>query len=301
MVQNRHDSAAAMNAQQILAQGAGYFIGFAIVAVIMLLQRRMWVRRAHKLAVQADIALPEALTGRVVRYLRREGLLWQFLSVGGVVLGGIGVAISGTPPNAARSVPPLLACVPLFWIAAGLAMSRWPQWSAPGEPRVSRPRGPAVRRAFTPAEFVAVEAGLVLSAALEAWGLWYVSASALWWLACAIALAGAFAIGRRAAARAMNRAPGLGDAIETGWDDVLRFRRVRAATVNAVWGTAAFAYLLDGWASSAFVAKTPIPGGESYTLVWWPILASVIAIVVLWRVFRQGRRLWRQAWPDRDA
>jgi hypothetical protein len=37
------------------------------------------------------------------------------------------------------------------------------------------------------------------------------------------------------------------------------------------------------------------------TIEVWPISGTVAVAVLLWLVFRQGRRLWRRAWlePDR--
>jgi len=132
-------------------------------------------------------------------------------------------------------------------------------------------------------------------------GLRYVRAPATWWLACAAALSAAFAAWRYAATSLMSRPSSASDAIELGWDDLLRFRRVRAVTAGAAWAPAAYLYLIDCMMSSAFGQQTTAPGEVGYQLRWWPIIAPIAVALLLARVFRQGRHLWRRAWLERDA
>jgi hypothetical protein len=156
--------------------------------------------------------------------------------------------------------PWILAGLPLYWAILCFVLSLWPRWKASGGYRVAHLGGSRVRQAFTPAEFTAVVIGAVLSAALGAWRLWYVAAPVTWWLACAAALAAAFAAWRYAATSLMSRPSSASDAIELGWDDLLRFRQVRAVTAVAAWATAIFVYLTDCAMSSAFVQETTAPG-----------------------------------------
>jgi hypothetical protein len=288
-----------MNGAFSAGSAVGYFIGLLIAAAVILPQRRLWVRKARKLALQSDIALPQPLVARAARFLRNEMVLSQFFtSLTVPLMDGFLIPIAAHESWAA-SLPWLLASASLYVAVACFVVSLWPRWKASGEYRITHLDRLPVRRAFTPAEYAAVNAGLVFSAALTAWGLWYVAASPLWWLGCAAALAGAVAVGRFTADRIMSRPSSASDSLELGWDDLLRFRQVRGLMIGLAWGSAALAYLIDAVASSAFVTGTPIPGGESYQFNWWPIVVPVIVIVVLYRVFRQGRRLWRQAWLDR--
>jgi len=114
-------------------------------------------------------------------------------------------------------------------------------------------------------------------------------------------LAAAFAAWRYAATSLMNRPSSASDAIELGWDDLLRFRQVRAVTAGAAWAPAAYLYLIDCMMPSAFGQQTTAPGEVGYQLRWWPIIAPIAVALLLARVFRQGRHLWRRAWLERDA
>jgi hypothetical protein len=290
-----------MSAQQFVDHQVGYLIGFTIIAAILLPRRRLWVKRAHKLAVQSDIALPGPLVGRIARFLRNEILFSQLIVALTVPLLDAVLFYSLAHRNRAAWHPWILVGVPLYWAAACLALSLWPRWKASDEYRVTHLGTLPVQRAFTTAEFAAVNAGLVVSAALTAWGLWYAAASPIWWLACAIALTGAVAVGRYAVANIMNRPSSASDAIELGWDDLLRFRQVRAVTASVAWAPAAFVYLIDCLMSPAFFTQTTTPGEVSYQLRWWPIVVPVLVVVLLSGVFRQGRQLWRQAWLERSA
>jgi hypothetical protein len=167
----------------------GYAIAFAIFAIIAVLHKRMWIRRAHKLAAQSDIALPGPLAGRVARLLRDESLFGQLVTMltgpllTATVVGGL------AHRNWAAWFPPILVGLPLYWAIFCFVLSLWPRWKASGGYRVTHLGGLPVRQAFTPAEFTAVIIGAELSAALGAWGLWYVAAPAVWWLAFAATLA----------------------------------------------------------------------------------------------------------------
>jgi hypothetical protein len=59
-----------MNIHHYLGNVAGAVIGFGLGALLYAFRRRLWARRAHRLARRSDITLPEPLTGRVARFLR---------------------------------------------------------------------------------------------------------------------------------------------------------------------------------------------------------------------------------------
>ncbi len=132
-------------------------------------------------------------------------------------------------------------------------MSLWPRWKASNRYRVTHLGRMSARHAFTPAEFATVILGAVLGLALSAWGLRYVAASAMLWLACAAASGVAFVTWHHAARCIMNRPSSASDEIELGWDDLLRFRQVRVFTVGAAWAPAIFVYMLDCTMASAFI------------------------------------------------
>ena len=279
----------------------GYPIAFAIHAVIAVLRRQVWIRRAHKLAARSDIALPGPLAGRVARFLRNEFLFGQLVTVLAVPLLTAVLVGAEAHRNWATWFPPILAGLPLYWAILCFVPSLWPRWKASGGYRVAHLGSLPVRQAFTPAEFTAVVIGAVLSAALGAWGLWYVAAPATWWLACAAALAAAFAAWHYAATSLMNRPSSASDAIELGWDDLLRFRQARALTAVTAWAPAIFVYLMDCMMSSAFAQKMTAPGEVGYQVQWWPVIVLIAVGLLLAQVFRQGRHLWRRAWLERDG
>jgi hypothetical protein len=284
---------------------AGYLMGYAIAsvinAVIAVLRKHMWIQRAHKLAARSDIALPGLLAGRAARFLRDEFLFGQLVTV--LTVPFLVAVLVGDEAHRywATWFPWILAGLPLYWAVVCFVLSLWPRWKASGGYRVTHLGRLPVRQAFTPAEFTAVVVGAVLSAALGAWGLWYVAASATWWLACAAALAAAFAAWRYAATSVMNRPSSASDAIELGWDDLLRFREVRAITLSVAWAPAILVYLIDCMMSSAFVHKTMAPGLVSYQVQWLPLVVPIVVGLLLFRVFRQGRQRWRRAWLERDG
>jgi len=283
-----------MSATNTLVGGLiGYAIAFPVIAVVMGRDMSRWIKRAHKLAAQSDIALPGLLAGRVARFLRNEYLLSQLVLVPTVPLFSAAYVAGDAYPHQdwTEWFPRILAGLPLYLIVMFFAISRWPRWKASGDHRVSHLGSLPIRQAFTSAEYTAVVSGVVLSAALGALGLRYVAAPAAWWLVCAAILAAAFAAWRYAAVSLMNRPSSASDAIELAWDDMLRFRRVRGFTAAAAWAPAALLYLVDFTMWSAF----------SYRLSVWPFIAPVAVCLVLAWAFRQGRQLWRRAWLEGDA
>jgi hypothetical protein len=287
--------------QHFLASLFAAAIGAVVVVTILGLDKQRWISLARKLGARSDIALPGPLADRVARFLRNESLFGQLVTALATPLLVAIIAGGDAHRNWAAWFPWILAGLPLCWALFCFVLSLWPRWTASGGYRVAHLGSLPVRQAFTPAEFTAVGIGAVLTAALGAWGLRYVAAPATWWLACAAALAAAFAAWRYAAASLMSRPSSASDTIELGWDDLLRFRQVRAVTVYTAWAPAIFVYLTDCMMSSAFVQQTTAPGMVSYQVQGWPILVPIAVGLLLAWVFRQGRHLWRRAWLERDG
>ena len=288
-----------MSAQHVIASLIGYCIGLAILAPVFLLRRQMWLRRADKLARQSDIALPSWIADRVARFLRYEFLYGQFMTVLTVPLLSTLLVIPVAPRNWAQWFPWIAVGLPLYWTVVSFVMSLWPRWKASSPYRVTHLGRMSARHAFTPAELAAVLLGAVLGLALSAWGLRHVGAPATWWLACAAAFGVAFVAWHRAARNIMNRPSSASDEIELGWDDLLRFRQVRALTVSAAWAPALVVYMIDCTMASAFIRNFTGPNMVGAQIQWWPILLPLAPLGLVLLLFRQGRSLWRRAWLDR--
>lgn len=279
-----------MIARSFIPYLIGYFGLGVIVVPILLLRRQTWVHRADRLARQSDIVLPLWIEDDVIRFLRYEFLYSQLVTA--LILPPMNL-VTGflvAPQNRAHWLPWFLIGLPLYWTVVSFLISLGPRWKASTRYRVTHLGRMSVRHAFTPSEFAAVIIGAVLSVALTAWALRHAAAPATWWVACAAAFGVAFAVWLRAAESVMNRPSSASDEIELGWDDLLRFRQVRVLTIGATWGPAVVVYLIDlltGFTSSA--------NGHSS---WLPILLPVVALVLLTRLFRQGRNRWRRAWLD---
>jgi hypothetical protein len=290
-----------MSAQYFVDLLTGYAVGIGIFVVVAALGKQRWIRQAHKLAAQSDIALPGLLVGPIARFLRNEFLFERLVTVLASALTATVLVGAEAHQYSATWFPAVLAGVPLFSAIVCFVLSLWPRWKASGGYRVTHLSGLTVSRAFTPAEFTAVLTGAVLTVALGAWGLWRVGAPATWWLACAAAMAVAAAAWRYAATTTMNRPSSASDATELGWDDLLRFRRVRAITAGTAWGSAAFVFLLVWAMTSAFAPKMTAPGEASGELQLWPIYVLIVVGSLVYGMFRQGRHQWRRAWQERDG
>jgi len=277
-----------VNTGQLLSNFIGTGIGYSLAALFMAFRRRSWTRRAHKLAASSDIALPDPLAPRVARFLRDEflfGLLVTWVSVAPLV--GI-LTPDGRQHLAAQSFPWILAGLPLACVCMSYALTVWPRWRASGASRVTHLGRMTIRQAFTPAEATVAVLGAALAAVTGGWGLWLAAAPAWWWIVCTAAFgAGAFAWWHATSA-IMNRPSSASDEIELGWDDLLRFRRVRGLTIGAALLPAIVVFLADYQLAFKFDGSQPVP--------LWPFLPMIAAAVIAFSVFRQGSQLWRQAW-----
>lgn len=277
-----------MNTGQLLSNFIGTGIGYSLLVLFMAFRRRSWIRRAHKLAASSDIALPDPLAPRVARFLRNEflfGLLVTWVSVSPLI--GI-LTPYARRYMAAQSFPWILAGLPLACVCLSYALTVWPRWRASGASRVTHLGHMTIRQAFTPAEATVAIFGVVFAAVTSGWGLWQVAAPAWGWIVCTAAFgAGAFAWWHATSA-IMSRPSSASDEIELGWDDLLRFRNVRGLTIAAAWLPAILVFVADY--QLAFLLN------GSQTVELRPFLPTIAAAVIAFRVFRQGRELWRQAW-----
>jgi hypothetical protein len=261
----------------------------------MAFDRRHWLKQAHKLARNSDIALPPHLEQRVARFLREQyvfGLLVSWLVVPPLVTVSVSPLDYHTRAAWLRWYPWAFAGMPAFWILFALIVSAWPRWRASNRGRVTHLGNPlSVRQAFTPGEHATLVIGVLGGLALGAWGLWRLHAPVSYWVVCAAAYVGAVGAWWQAATTIMNRPSSASDILELGWDDLLRFQHVRVLTAAAAWTPALLLLLLDAAMSSDL--SNPL------NLELWPIGFVALLAVVLYLVFRQGRHLWRQAWETR--
>ncbi|MBO0837426.1 MAG: hypothetical protein J2P28_18225 [Actinobacteria bacterium] len=275
---------AAVNTGDYLPAVVGSGIAYGLVAVVMERNSSRWTRMAHKLAAKSDIALPEPLVGRVARFLRVQ---FRLAGLAGPITG---LTVALVPPekqmNWAAWLPWVVAGLPLVSAGCCCVLGRWPRWTAPGIGLVTHRRPVQLRQAFTSAEVTVTIIGAFVAAAAGAWGLRLVHATPLWWDAWVVAYAVAVLVWWATARSVMSRPSGAGDAIELGWDDVIRFSQVRGLTMAIAWLPAVCLVLIDGAAAPQFGAA-------------WVLLPVTAAFVVVMVVFRQGRQLWRRAWaPD---
>ena len=284
----------------------GHFLGALIAAAIasvvgvtiLGLDKQRWGSLAGRLAARSDIALPGPLAGRVARFLRGQFVVGQLGYALVLPLAWTAVFNGDEPGFWAAWFPWFLAGVPPISVVVGFVGGRWPRWQASGEYRVTHLGTLSIRQAFTPAEVTALVTGVGCGAAAGAWGLWYIRAPAAWWLACTAAMAAAVVTWHYAAAGIMKRPSSASNAIELGWDDLLRFRQVREMTACVAWTPPILVYLADCMMSSAFFHTTPAPGMVPADLLAWFLLLPVVIAGVLAVVFRRGRHLWRRAWME---
>ncbi len=172
-------------------------------------------------------------------------------------------------------------------------MSLWPRWRASGETRVTHLGHLDLRSAFTSVEGVLLAAGVVATAAAGGWGLWRVGTDPGWLVAWALALAIGGAVWWRLA-RWVADAPSAGsDMVELGWDDALRFRRVRTLALLATWASPVALVALDG--------HMAIQLGGASDAGFLPTVPMIGATVLVLLAFKRGNGLWRRAWAPRQA
>lgn len=279
-----------MSAGQYVVIVIGWTVATAF-AGLLVFRRSIWARKAHQLAAKSDMTLPEQIVPKVARFLRDSwlfGLLMLWLCEP-LVLTAIGDPYGRREWT--RWLPWVVTGLPILMAGFSYALTVWPRWKASGSSRVTHLRHLTVRQAFTFSEASITIAGAVIAATAGAWGLWLASAPAWRWATFAAACGVALAAWRASAKAVMGRACNASDDIELGWDDVIRFSRVRSMTIGAAWLPALCIIVADWNAAASQPSRTP----QFYTSAL-PIYLLIAACVVLKLIYQQGRKLWRQAW-----
>lgn len=283
-----------MSAGQYIAIAIGSGVAFAFAGLLLAFRDSTWARRAHKLAAKSDMALPGPLVPKVARFLRDS---WLFGSLMLWICEPLVLTAVGGPydrPDSTRWLPWVVTGLPILMAGFAYALTVWPRWKASGSTRVTHLRRLTVRQAFTFSEASVTIAGVVIATAAGGWGLWLASAPVWRWAAFAAACGVALTAWWASAKAVMGRASNASDDIELGWDDLIRFSRVRSMTIGAAW-LPALCIIAADWNAAA---SQPGPTPQFYTPAW-PFYLLSAACVVLYLIYQQGRKLWRQAWvPD---
>jgi hypothetical protein len=279
--------------ETLIGLGIGYFLTIPFY-VFLAFRDSMWMRRAYRLAGQSSIALPAHLAERVARFLRAQYLFSvPALTAVIVVLDVVLYGDNTQQRDWTLWFPWLLAGMPVFYTPYFFTATLWPRWKASGARRVTHLRRMSVWEAFTPAEFAVVLIGPVFGVAFGAWGLWRVSAPAIWWVACQLGFGAAMLAWWYAAGHIMNRPSSASDELELGWDDLLRFRAVRDLTIGAAWLPPLMLLLVDDFMSWQL--------DKDHGFQLWPFPVIIVAALLLYRTLRQGRQLWRKAWLEQGG
>jgi hypothetical protein len=279
-----------MSAGTYQAAAIGVGIGCTVAGLLPACRRNYWVRKAEKLASRSDIALPGPLIPKVARFLRKgqlSGLLvvWIFAP--------LMMAALGDPYGRrdwGRWLPWLVIGLPILTAGFSYAETVWPRWKASGSSRVTHLRRLKVREAFASLEANMTILGAILAASAGGWGLWLASAPTWWWAAFAAASGVSLAAWWVCAKAVMSRPSNASDEIELGWDDLIRFSRVRSTTIGAAWLPALLIFLAD-WSAATQPGRT-----AQLQVSLWPFYLLVAFFAVLVSIYQQGRKLWRQAW-----
>lgn len=272
----------------------GVTISAAVVSVVVLIvatRRHRLLRDAHKLAMAADIELPDRLVPLVVRFQRRRAMVAVLASALTTVV-VTALMLPGTgPKHWGRALPLSVTLLPCLLVVGCLVVA-----SAPPRRRessngwqVSHRAQLSPRSAFTATEWLVLGLGVPVAAGAAGWGLWRVGAPVAWWAGWSAAFGLGGVVCWRSAVAVMLRPGGAGDVVELGWQDVLRFERVRGMLLAACWVQPILVLCLDSLVSSPRRVVAP-------AAAQWPFLLDSAISLMLLVVFRQGRRQWRQAW-----
>jgi hypothetical protein len=269
-----------------------FLIAWVVETSIFLLifnHKSRWIKRARRLAAQSNIELPPRLEDRVARRLRNE----VFVSIALFPLIYVPMFVFSLRIGLRNAeywttwIPRLTVLLPLLLVGYGFVSVMVGRWNSPGTTRVSHLRQIRLREAFTPTESITLVAGACATLGVSVWGLSLVHAGMGWWILDLVAVALAALLWWRMEEAFMRRPSMASDVTELGWDDVLRFRRVRSLAISAAWLPPFVIFLLNFYADQSrthFQHVNMLP-------IYVP-LASVIGVVL---IFREGRQLWRLA------
>jgi hypothetical protein len=202
-----------------------------------------------------------------------------------------GIIRTTTFHGAVAWFPEALAAAPLYLAVLSYSYLLGLRWRASGRPRLAHLGRISPWRAFTPGEAFNLALGFACTASAIGWGLRLTHAAPGWWVACAAGLAVAVAAWWHLVRALMDRRSSASDKIELGWDDVLRFERVRTFTLCCVWLPATWIFFAD---MGVVTEQALATGAMSFDLNWIFLVAGTWCITML--TFRQGRRQWRCAW-----
>ncbi len=246
-----------------------------------------WIKRAHRLAVQSNIELPSRLEERVARRLRNE----VFVSVGlfPLIYLPMWILVLRTGLRNAEFwttwFPRLVVLLPLLLLCYSFVSVIVARWNSPGTTRVSHLRQIRLREAFTSSESITLVAGGCATIGASVWGLSRVHASTSWWILDLVALAVAAVLWWRMEEAFMRRPSMASDVTELGWDDVLRFRRVRSLAISAAWLPPFVIFLLDLFVDQSL--------DHFQRVNTFPIYIPIVSVIAVVLIFREGRQLWR--------
>jgi hypothetical protein len=272
---------------------AAYAIWFAVTWIVMsalamiAIRKKRWINRAYRLARESDLTLPPRLEGRVAKRLRNEWLASWFL--GPLIIGPENIAVVNVGlrnasfwtawfPRLAMLLPTLLVVVSF----GGVIVARW---NPPGPTRVSHLQRISLRDAFTPTESFTLLVGVGATIAVVSWGLLQLHSPFRWWVLDFAAFALAAVLWWRLEIAVLQYPSTASDVMELRWDDVFRFRRVRSLAIGAAWLPPFVIFLLDWFIDQQL---THAPGGSVL-----PMYVPLVALVVVYLIFKQGRQLWR--------
>jgi hypothetical protein len=127
-----------------------------------------------------------------------------------------------------------------------------------------------------------------MAALTVGWGLWRIGAGVLWWMTALASMIVAGFVLRWMAQVIMNQPSSAGDVLDLGWDDVLRFRRVRGLAVGAALGFPTLIVFLD------VLVAFDLGHQRSFNFLF--VVAAIAFMVSGAQIFKQGQRRWRRAW-----
>jgi hypothetical protein len=251
---------------------------------------KKWRQRARRLARTRGIQLPPYLEQRVSRFLRNSWIVGLLVNWIAFPLSN-GIIKTTAFHGAVAWFPEVLAAAPLYLAVLCYSYLLGVRWRASGRPRLAHLGRISPWQAFTAGEVFNLTFGFACIAAAMGYGLRLAHAAPGWWVACAAGLAVAVAAWWHLVLALIERRSSASDMLELGWDDVLRFERVRTFTLGCAWLPATYIFLAD---LSVQNEQALAAGAMGFDFSWIYLVAGIWCITML--TFRQGRRLWRRAW-----
>jgi hypothetical protein len=277
-----------MNHGRLLASFVGYAIGSGVVLLVGL-RIKPWNKRAHRLAAASDIALPSLVEDKVARFLRSEMLYGYLILLPLLILFNSMTIGVRERRYWVQWYPWVMIALPAILISFAFVAALWPRWNPSGRVRMSHlSQSASPSQVFAGSEAITLIFGVAVTLASGFWGISRTGASVAWWTIWPIFVAAGIGAWWYMARVLMKFPARASNAIELGWNDVLRFRRVRALTIGAAWLPAIVLFLVDDLMASEM--------GNDQVFSTLPSSAVVVVLVIVALIFRQGRQRWRQTW-----